>query len=98
MATLIRVLGPPDAAAYRELRVRALREHPEAFGRTPEEVATVEVIAEQFRQDVESDEEVMVGRFVVGGVKLPVSLAHLGERWDFLWNAMRSAEYMESER
>jgi hypothetical protein len=44
------------------------------------------------------DEEVMVGRFVVGGVMLPVALGHLGERWDFLWSALRSAEYMESER
>jgi hypothetical protein len=35
---LIRPLGPDDAAAFRALRVRALREHPEAFGRTPEEV------------------------------------------------------------
>lgn len=44
------------------------------------------------------DEEGMVGRFVVGGVMLPVSLGHLGERWDFVWNALRSAEYVESER
>ena len=44
------------------------------------------------------EEEGMVGRFVVGGVMLPVSLGHLGERWDFMWNALRSAEYMESER
>lgn len=44
------------------------------------------------------DEEVMVGRFVVGGVMLPVSLGRLGERWDFVWGALRSAEYMESER
>jgi ribosomal protein S18 acetylase RimI-like enzyme len=62
-ACLIRALGPADAAAYRELRIRALREHPDAFGRTPDEVSTVDVIAEQFRQDVDSEEEVMVGAF-----------------------------------
>src|SRR5262249_12360130 len=36
---------PDDAGAYRALRVRSLREHPEAFGRTPEEVEPVDAIA-----------------------------------------------------
>lgn len=31
MPAQIRVLNPDDASAYRELRLRALREHPEAF-------------------------------------------------------------------
>src|SRR4051794_28660868 len=36
-ATQIRVLLPADADAYRELRLRALREHPEAFSSSFEE-------------------------------------------------------------
>ena len=32
----LRPLTPEDAAAFKDLRLRALREHPEAFGNTPE--------------------------------------------------------------
>jgi len=60
---VIRPLGPADAATYRELRIRALREHPDAFGRTPEEVPPVDVVAEQFREDIDSEEDVMLGAF-----------------------------------
>jgi len=60
---VIRALGPTDAATYRGLRIRALREHPDAFGRTPEEVPTVDVVAEQFREDIDSEEDVMLGAF-----------------------------------
>ena len=60
---LIRALTPRDAAAFRALRVRALREHPEAFGRTPEEVDPVEAIAERFRRDAESDLDFVLGAF-----------------------------------
>lgn len=37
--TAIRRLGPADAAAYRELRLRGLREHPDAFTSSHEEEA-----------------------------------------------------------
>lgn len=37
MAAQIRRLHPEDAASYRELRLRALREHPEAFATSYEE-------------------------------------------------------------
>ena len=60
---LIRALGPDDASAFRELRVRALRDHPEAFGRMPEEVDPVEVIADRFRRDAESDLDFVLGAF-----------------------------------
>ncbi len=60
---LIRALTPADAPAFRDLRVRALRDHPEAFGRTPEEVDTVEVIAERFRLDAGSDHDFALGAF-----------------------------------
>ena len=63
VAALIRALGPDDAAVYREQRIRALREHPDAFGRTPEEVQSVETIAEQFRVDAGSEEDLMLGAF-----------------------------------
>ena len=51
MACLIRELTSDDAATYRALRVRALGEHPEAFGRTPEEVPSVETIAKFLGED-----------------------------------------------
>lgn len=38
MNTTIRMLGPDDAAAYRNVRRRALIEHPEAYGSTPDEL------------------------------------------------------------
>jgi ribosomal protein S18 acetylase RimI-like enzyme len=60
---LIRALTPADAPAFRALRVRALRDHPEAFGRTPEEVDAVEVIAERFRRDAGSDLDFALGMF-----------------------------------
>lgn len=65
MADVVRIrpLGPADAPAFRALRIRALREHPEAFGRTPEEVDAVEVIAERFRQDEASDRDFVLGAF-----------------------------------
>ena len=60
---LIRPLGPADASAFRELRVRALRDHPDAFGRTADEVDPVEVLAERFRQDAASDVDFLLGAF-----------------------------------
>ncbi len=60
---LIRVIGPDDAATFRELRVRALREHPEAFGRTPEEVDSVEVLAARFQRAAGSDLDFTLGAF-----------------------------------
>jgi RimJ/RimL family protein N-acetyltransferase len=63
MIATIRLLGPADAPAYRALRIRALRDHPEAFGRTPEEVDAVEVLAERFRQDADSDRDFVLGAF-----------------------------------
>jgi ribosomal protein S18 acetylase RimI-like enzyme len=62
-AALIRPLGPADAGAYRALRVRALTEHPEAFGRAPEEVPAVGALAEQFRADASSDTDFLLGAF-----------------------------------
>ncbi|HUM14877.1 MAG TPA: GNAT family N-acetyltransferase [Candidatus Nitrosotalea sp.] len=57
----IRVLTAADAADFRALRIRGLREHPEAFGRTPEEVDPVEVIAHQLRVDAGSDMDFTLG-------------------------------------
>ena len=62
-AVLIRELGPADAAVYRALRVRALREHPDAFGRRPEEVPALATIAAQLRDDLGSEEDVTMGAF-----------------------------------
>jgi len=56
---IARVLREADAPAFYALRQRALREHPEAFGMSPEEVGPVEVVAERFRTETASS-------FVVG--------------------------------
>src|SRR4029453_6361931 len=58
---LIRVLTAADASDFRALRIRALREHPEAFGRTPEEVQPVAAIAEHFRIGAGSDADFTLG-------------------------------------
>jgi RimJ/RimL family protein N-acetyltransferase len=60
---LIRPLAPSDASAFRALRIRALIDHPEAFGRTPEEVDSVEVWAERLRVDAGSDLDCLLGAF-----------------------------------
>lgn len=62
-AMTTRPLGAADAPAFRALRIRALRDHPEAFGRTPEEVDAVEALAARFAQDAGSEAEVMLGAF-----------------------------------
>src|SRR5262245_20133791 len=59
----VRVLGPPDAAAFRAQRIRALRAHPDAFGRAPEEVDSVEVWAERLRAYGLSDLDFLLGAF-----------------------------------
>src|SRR3989442_2403705 len=51
---IARVLTEADAPAFYALRQRALREHPEAFGMSPEEVGPVEVVAERFRAETAS--------------------------------------------
>lgn len=43
MAIEIRILTRADAAAFRALRLEALRRHPEAFGVSAEEAATADV-------------------------------------------------------
>jgi ribosomal protein S18 acetylase RimI-like enzyme len=64
-ANTIRLITPADAAAYHALRIRALREHPEAFGRSPEEVDRVEAWAEYFRVDAGAQLDFTLGAFAV---------------------------------
>ncbi len=52
---VVRALGPQDAAAYRELRLRALREHPEAFTSSFEEEADKPLAWSQQRLTVAAD-------------------------------------------
>jgi RimJ/RimL family protein N-acetyltransferase len=63
---LIRMLHPDDAVAYHAQRIRALREHPEAFGRTPEEVDSVEIWADRLRDDLHGENDLMLGAFEGG--------------------------------
>jgi ribosomal protein S18 acetylase RimI-like enzyme len=60
---VIRDLRPEDAVSYREFRVRAIREHPDVFGRTPDEVPSVDTLAEYFRVDVGSAQDLTLGAF-----------------------------------
>jgi RimJ/RimL family protein N-acetyltransferase len=59
----IRPLAPSDASAFRALRIRALIDHPEAFGRTPEEIDSAELWAERLRLDAGSDLDCLLGAF-----------------------------------
>jgi ribosomal protein S18 acetylase RimI-like enzyme len=65
---LIRRLRADDAVAYHAQRIRALREHPEAFGRTPDEVDSVEVWAARLREDLDSENDLMLGAFEGGAL------------------------------
>ncbi len=47
----IRPLEPGDIAAFHALRLRALREHPEAFGQHADEMGTVEEFAARQRSN-----------------------------------------------
>jgi len=60
---LVRVLGPADGATFRAQRLRALREHPDAFGRAPEEVDSSEVWTERLRAYASSELDFLLGAF-----------------------------------
>jgi len=62
---LIRRLGPPDAAAYRELRLRGLREHPDAFTSSFDEECAKPLAASERRIAPDSADAVY-GAFVDG--------------------------------
>src|SRR3989442_4417345 len=83
---IARVLTEADAPAFYALRQRALREHPEAFGMSPEEVGPVEVVAERFRAETASS--FVMGAFdpelvgIVGGVReRGVQQRYVGLNW-----------------
>lgn len=61
----IRELTEADAAPYRALRLRALREDPEGFGTTYEEAAArpLDHTASRLRATAESDDDVTLGAF-----------------------------------
>jgi ribosomal protein S18 acetylase RimI-like enzyme len=61
---VIRPLGPADAAAFQALRLRGLRESPEAFGSTYEEEAGVPLdeVAARLARGAEG-EDLVVGAF-----------------------------------
>ena len=50
MSPLIRELGPDDAEAYKALRLKALSEHPEAFGQSFEEAQQQTI--EEIRREI----------------------------------------------
>ena len=60
---LVRTLQANDAQAYRALRIRALHDHPEAFGRAAGEVDSLEMWIQRLADDQQSDLGVIVGAF-----------------------------------
>jgi ribosomal protein S18 acetylase RimI-like enzyme len=61
----IRPLVEADAARWRALRLRMLREHPDAFGRSYEESVTlpIEWFAARLREDEATPDKVVLGAF-----------------------------------
>jgi histidine triad (HIT) family protein len=86
---LIRPLEATDAQAYHPLRERALREHPEAFGRTDGEIDPVEAWGRRLAAHRDSNLEVIIGAFrhdrligTVGCYREPWrKLRHIGHIW-----------------
>jgi ribosomal protein S18 acetylase RimI-like enzyme len=95
----IRPLGPTDAAAFRVLRLRGLRDHPEAFGRSHEEIDSVEAIAARFRADVDSafEFDFVLGAFAddllvgVGGCRRERLVKH--RHTAYIWGMYVAPEY-----
>jgi RimJ/RimL family protein N-acetyltransferase len=63
LSEAIRLLTPDDAEAYRAVRVRALTEHPDAFGRAIEEVETLAEITQRLGVRDEGRESFILGAF-----------------------------------
>jgi len=62
----MRLLTAADADAYRRLRLRALSEHPEFFGRAIEEAETLAEITEQLGTRHDGRESFILGAFADG--------------------------------
>jgi ribosomal protein S18 acetylase RimI-like enzyme len=61
-------LSGADAELYWALRLRALHEHPEAFGSSPEEHPPLAAIAEAFEKRWQTDENYVLGAFINGNL------------------------------
>ncbi len=59
----IRKLTEADAEAYRAVRLRALREHPDAFGRAYEEAQGLDEMAEELRSQHDGVRGFILGAF-----------------------------------
>lgn len=79
MDIVVRRLGPEDATAYRTLRLRGLREHPDAFTSSYEEDVhkPVEVLARRLQAGASADERVF-GAFADGALVGVVGLIREG--------------------
>lgn len=69
----LRGLTEADAEAFRRVRLRALEEHPEAFGRAPEEVESLEEIRQRLGTTGNG-----LGGFVLGAFEGPELVGIIG--------------------
>jgi len=62
----IRHLAEADAEAYHRVRLRALRDHPDAFGRAYEEAQSLAEMAEEFRSRHDGEASFILGALAAG--------------------------------
>ncbi len=84
----IRVLSAPDTDAWLRLRVRALRDHPDAFGRAVEEADTAEEWTRRFDTTENGRDGFLLGAFeggLVGSVGCQRSRGVKVRHAAFIW-------------
>lgn len=100
LVPLVRVLGPDDAAAYQALRLRGLREHPQAFTSSAEQDADLPLSWAQRRltRDAARAHDCFLGAFSEDGVLVGIIGLEGRYRPKERHNATLVGMYVPSER
>jgi RimJ/RimL family protein N-acetyltransferase len=91
----IRKLTEADAGAYRAARLRALREHPDAFGRAYEEVQGLDEMTEELRSQHDGVRGFILGAFdggLVGIVGCARERGRKNEHKALIWGMYVASE------